>query len=447
MSSSNMQQDSNDSSRKRGNVAKKFERRKKVIQQREEIIDEFHLQLQADNGESPLILIELDKKEWKRLQPNSIYISNSNSHLPDKTHVSKKKIFYNSIEYGKNLNCNKNNITSKKLVMKDESACIDADIVNIQDVKKSIVAIVTDKEDVLNVYTNFLSISSNATPGSPKNPLFKGSNKVLLCFVKHERLKSPDNDECSWNSKLLPKLQQTKPNICINNGTNNHFRSQGYISAWGNKAFYGKSSETSTVSQYVSKSPSKTVRIEEVERLNMELEDIVAKEVELSVARITHTFPNISQLIAPILNVAYQKQIDDGDVNFNLSKTSKDGLWQSEMCVNAITRDFHTEKDATYTLISVPQQDFDDKTKKKPSPTYFLFNINENTTIGFKMSQSTSFIFNGTMLTHRQFCQDGYEKESIKGKKINDFFNIACYGNQRLFNHLRHSFRRELGLE
>ena len=308
MSSSNTQQGSNDSSsRKRGNVNNKFECRKKIIQQREDIIDEFHLQLQADNGESPLILIELDKREWKRLQPNSIYISNSNAQLPDKTHVSKKKIFYNTIEYGKNLMSNKNNITSKKLVMKDESACIDAEIVNIQAVKKSIVAIVTDKEDVLNVYTNFISISSNATPGSPKNPLFKGSNKVLLCFFKHECLKSPDNDECSWNSKLLPKLQQTKPNICTNNGTNNHFRSQGYISAWGNKAFYGKISETSTVSQYVSKSPSKTVRIEEVERLNMELEDIVAKEVELSVARITHTFPNISQLIAPILNVAYQK--------------------------------------------------------------------------------------------------------------------------------------------
>ena len=32
-----MQQEANDSSRKRGNVAKKFERRKKVIQQREEM--------------------------------------------------------------------------------------------------------------------------------------------------------------------------------------------------------------------------------------------------------------------------------------------------------------------------------------------------------------------------------------------------------------------------
>ena len=142
--------------------------------------------------------------------------------------------------------------------------------------------------------------------------------------------------------------------------------------------------------------------------------------------RLSKFFPNLSELIAPILNVAYVKQIDDGDVNFNLSKTSKDGLWQSELCVNALTRDFHTEKDATYTLISVPQQDFDDKTRKKPSTIFFLFNLNENTTIGIKMSQSSSFIFNGTMLTHRQFCQDGYEKNNVPSKN-SDFYDIAYY--------------------
>ena len=144
--------------------------------------------------------------------------------------------------------------------------------------------------------------------------------------------------------------------------------------------------------------------------------------------------------------ILHMKQIDEGDVNFNLAKTSKDGLWQSELCVNALTRDFHTEKDATYTLISVPQQDFDDKTRKKPSTIFFLFNLNENTTIGIKMNRSSSFIFYGTMLTHRQVCQDGYEKKNAPSK-ISDFYNIACCGNQRLFNHLRHSFRRELGLE
>ena len=48
--------------------------------------------------------------------------------------------------------------------------------------------------------------------------------------------------------------------------------------------------------------------------------------------------------------------------------------------------------------------------------------------------------FSGEMLTHRQCCMDnddGVESVTIP------FFNIACYGNQRLFHHLRKSFERK----
>ena len=85
----------------------------------------------------------------------------------------------------------------------------------------------------------------------------------------------------------------------------------------------------------------------------------MSKEVEVAVSRLSKLFPNIRDIISLIFNTAFLKQIDVGDVNFNLSQTSKDGIWQSELCVNVITRDFHTERDATYTLISVPQQMFD----------------------------------------------------------------------------------------
>ena len=150
--------------------------------------------------------------------------------------------------------------------------------------------------------------------------------------------------------------------------------------------------------------------------------------------------------IAPILNVAYSKQEQDGDVNFKIATTSKNGLWQSKLCVDAITRDFHTEKDITYTFISVPFQQQNNSKKSKPKPTYFLFKINETKTIGFKLFQKSTFIFNGTTLTHRQFSEDGYENEDDRNT-IGHFYNIACYGNQRLYNHLRKSFRRQLGYE
>ena len=64
---------------------------------------------------------------------------------------------------------------------------------------------------------------------------------------------------------------------------------------------------------------------------------------------------------------------------------SDSGLWQSEICINAMTRDFHTEKDITYTLISVPDQCHDGKNKKKALTPTFLFQINDNMTFGFKL--------------------------------------------------------------
>ena len=144
--------------------------------------------------------------------------------------------------------------------------------------------------------------------------------------------------------------------------------------------------------------------------------------------------------------MAFEKQQEDGNINFKMSTTSQHGLWQSELCCNAITKDFHTEKDITYTLISVPYQQHDNPKKKKPRDSIFLFKINKTKTIGFKLFQKCSFIFNGTMLTHRQFSEDGYENEEYRNG-VSNFYNVACYGNQRLYNHLRKSFRRELGIE
>ena len=62
----------NNTSRKRGNIPTKFERRKRVKDLREDVTDELDLLLNAENGESPLILFELSINEWKKMQPNSI---------------------------------------------------------------------------------------------------------------------------------------------------------------------------------------------------------------------------------------------------------------------------------------------------------------------------------------------------------------------------------------
>ena len=62
------------------------------------------------------------------------------------------------------------------------------------------------------------------------------------------------------------------------------------------------------------------------------------------------------------------------------------------------------------------------------------------------MLENTSFFFSGTYLTHRQFSEDGYQNENDRESK-NKYYNIACYGNERLYRHLRLTFQRCLGLK
>ena len=70
--------------RKSGNSNKKFDKRKKILKLRDDISDELHLLLELEDGESPLILIELNEKEWKKYQPTSISLSDIVCYTPPK---------------------------------------------------------------------------------------------------------------------------------------------------------------------------------------------------------------------------------------------------------------------------------------------------------------------------------------------------------------------------
>ena len=52
------------------------------------------------------------------------------------------------------------------------------------------------------------------------------------------------------------------------------------------------------------------------------------------------------------------------------------------------------------------------------------------------------FVFSKTILTHRKFIENGY-KELVNKDVKQRFYNIVCYGNERLYRHLKKSFERE----
>ena len=63
----------------------------------------------------------------------------------------------------------------------------------------------------------------------------------------------------------------------------------------------------------------------------------------------------------------------------------------------------------------------------------------ENHNIGIKLEPGMTFMFSGKYLTHRQSCNNNITTSN------STFVNIASYGNERLYNHLKSNIKRVKG--
>ena len=107
----------------------------------------------------------------------------------------------------------------------------------------------------------------------------------------------------------------------------------------------------------------------------MDIEVLVAKEIRTVVSTLKKMIRNMPLLISPVLNAAYKLQKTLGNVNLSQVMTSDCGARQSQICVNASTDILHTERDCTYTLISVPQQKLK-RSKKSKMDSIFIVQLN-----------------------------------------------------------------------
>ena len=105
------------------------------------------------------------------------------------------------------------------------------------------------------------------------------------------------------------------------------------------------------------------------------------------------------------------------------------GLWMSTICVSCQTKYLHTENDFTYTVITTPEQEVIQQ------QSLFVFELKNKYTLGIELEAGLSFIFSGKYLTHRQVLPDSNSNEG-------NFINIASYGNQRLYNHIKSTVKR-----
>jgi len=137
--------------------------------------------------------------------------------------------------------------------------------------------------------------------------------------------------------------------------------------------------------------------------------------------------PNIAN-VQMHLNVFEERDQNDIDL-------ASKGLLNYNLCLNAETKQPHTEYDSSYTVISVPNQILNKTKYGHKNGGFFEMIINSESTIVIPMTVGTIFTYSGYLITHRQQIHD---KDPI----AKPFVNIVSYNSKRLFENMMESFRR-----
>ena len=98
----------------------------------------------------------------------------------------------------------------------------------------------------------------------------------------------------------------------------------------------------------------------------------------------------------------------------------------------------HTEYDASYTVIFVPNQIPREFPCKKKNKGNFELHINDNCLFMIPMIIATSFVYSGFLLRHHQQINN-------KDENIPPFVNVVSNNSKRLFENMLESFRQYLG--
>jgi hypothetical protein len=350
----------------------------------------------------------MSKTEFNRHKDNVIHVEGPYFS------TDRKELFYHNIDFGKNLKLHSTFTNNNGMRIRHKS-------ILIQKTKKRYVFITANKEECISMFPELL-VSSSTTNTDP-------SGKVLLMACCLDNGKSY---RCNrWDKDDFKSIKSCKPNIL---SASSHHGSVGYYASFGNKGSFDKTVDSS-VGQYVTKKHKNNNRQNSINTLASSYEQKIATVIDSTVRCMDKLLPNIRSIISPCIDTAYQLQNGTKDINLMKVSSSNNGCWQSSICINAETKSFHNEHDCTYTLIAIPDQDFFN-TKSKDEEYNFIFKLSPDNMVHIDLIAGISFIFSGHFLTHRQSkkCCD----ESLNSV----FYNIASYGNKRLFNHLRKSINR-----
>jgi len=293
----------------------------------------------SDKG-YPHSLIELSKNEANDLRSNTI-------HLSGLSYSNKLMTYATTNTFGKKLN-----VTAMTDTIDGQRT--DYTRINLSKTKNRIIAITTDSSEVLKLRPNTIIIQSSKRYISKKKSasMSNGSGILLLYLailpVKEKKYSIPLDRE------FATLLKKTKNNI-MKKGKSNHHDSSGYYYSFWNKGSFQRKGNKS-VDQYANKTSKSVMRMQKLNEDASEIEHVCASHISESVLGMENVIRNISKLLSPVIDTAFEMQKDYGQVGLKDVESSESGMWQSSMCVNARTRILHTEEDCTYTLCKVPSQ-------------------------------------------------------------------------------------------
>ena len=354
----------------------------------------------------PHVLIQLSQREHQRLACNCI-------HLEDLSICPTTGSFiFNKVNYGKNLK-------KKKKTILFLTINIPSYEIPLEKTKRRFFMITANKTDCIKVLPNLLT-SSSTYNSNPSNIVV-----LLACIFKESSKKNK-----VWIGDDFSRLKKCKPNILQSSA---HHGSTGYYASFGNKGSFDKAVSTS-IGQYTCKKKESVSKQLVVNKEATLYEQWCADELGRSVKDLSTIIPNIASILSPVVQVAFDTQLIDGkDLNLTENLASNDGCFQSSICVNAETREYHVEHDCTYTLITIPNQS---KTKDSLVDYDFLFKLSSKQSLNISLKSGVTFMFSGLFLRHRQ------NKSHESTKTQEPFFNMASYGNKRLFYHLRKTLNK-----
>ena len=184
----------------------------------------------------------------------------------------------------------------------------------------------------------------------------KSMSGMVILFVTQQH---NDSDGHKWDEKDITKLRHSKHST-VGNKSHPHFGASGEYYSFGVSAVY-KVDDGSSVGNY----SNKRHKVEEKSIImNMyatQLEKQLIDSMATALQHLSTICYNVYNWIAPVVDVAYNLQRENGDINIKNSVLFQLGVPQAQICVNATTAEFHTEYDQSLTYICVPKQNMEGK--------------------------------------------------------------------------------------